>query len=139
MHLNAFYIVGFPGETKENIKATVDFAISRFQKYGAFPFMFKLQSLPGTPLYEMVKNGGFYYGDSLKITHNQIVTKEFDPSFIDSIHKEYDKRRIKVIVLRILTKKKEMKYYFWRIVDRLRPSHKQSIYKIFKQIWGSPS
>ncbi|PIW66870.1 MAG: hypothetical protein COW11_01005, partial [Candidatus Omnitrophica bacterium CG12_big_fil_rev_8_21_14_0_65_43_15] len=52
MEVRAFFILGFPGETEETVKDTVDFALSSGIDYATF---YLPQAYPGTRLYEIAK------------------------------------------------------------------------------------
>ena len=58
--LEAFYIIGFPGETVAQMKDTIDFAVSMERKHGLLPFdMFTAIPLVGTELYRISKERGY--------------------------------------------------------------------------------
>ncbi len=68
MDINAFFILGYPGETKEHIERTIDFALSLPLKRASFA---NFQPLPGTEAYyDLIKQG------LLKIDH----WEKFNPS-----------------------------------------------------------
>lgn len=59
IEVGCFFILGFPGETKEDIKATIAFA-HKLRKLGADRFYFSYATpLYGTELYEQAKQGGY--------------------------------------------------------------------------------
>ncbi len=51
----AFYIIGFPGETRENMQRTVDFALELKRKYDVGMHLFAATPSYGTHLYEECK------------------------------------------------------------------------------------
>lgn len=53
IQVGAFFILGYPGETDKTVLDTVDFASSLPLDYLSFTFPYPI---PGTPLYERVKN-----------------------------------------------------------------------------------
>ena len=55
----AFYIVGFPGEKRENMLRTVDFALWLEKEFGVGIHMFVATPSVGTRLYEECKQKGF--------------------------------------------------------------------------------
>ena len=58
LRLSAFFIVGFPGETLNNIKNTLGFALMLQRKYSVFPFINYATPLIGTRLHDIaLKNG----------------------------------------------------------------------------------
>lgn len=73
LDINAFFILGYPGETKEDIKKTIDFALSLPLKRASFA---NFQPLPGTEAYYELINKGL-----LKIDH----WEKFSPSLQSTI------------------------------------------------------
>jgi len=59
----AFYIIGFPGETKENMQRTVDFALMLKRKYDVGMHLFAATPSYGTRLYEECKAEGYLPAD----------------------------------------------------------------------------
>lgn len=59
----AFYIIGFPGEKKENMQRTVDFALWLEKEYGVGVHMFIATPSIGTRLYEECKRKGYIRED----------------------------------------------------------------------------
>jgi len=59
----AFYIIGFPGETKENMLRTVDFALWLEKEYGVGIHMFVATPSIGTRLYEECIRKGYIKKD----------------------------------------------------------------------------
>ncbi len=59
----AFYIIGFPGETKENMQRTVDFALMLKRKYDVGMHLFMATPSYGTRLYEECKKKGYVAED----------------------------------------------------------------------------
>ncbi len=57
--LVAFYVIGFPGETKENMQRTIDFALRLKRQYGVNMGLHIATPLPGTRLYEICKSKGY--------------------------------------------------------------------------------
>jgi magnesium-protoporphyrin IX monomethyl ester (oxidative) cyclase len=55
----AFYIIGFPGETKETMQRTVDFALELKRKYDMGMHLFMATPSYGTRLYEDCRTKGF--------------------------------------------------------------------------------
>ena len=59
----AFYIIGFPGEKKENMLRTVDFALWLEKEYGVGIHVFVATPSIGTKLYEECKRKGYIRED----------------------------------------------------------------------------
>jgi magnesium-protoporphyrin IX monomethyl ester (oxidative) cyclase len=84
IHTNAFYIFGFPGETKEQMKETFRFA-RRVKTNMAYFFI--ANPLPGTELYERSKNEGLipdnFNFENLTFTRYIYKPKYFEPREIE--------------------------------------------------------
>jgi len=90
----AFYIIGFPGETKETMLRTVDFALELKRKYDVGMHLFMATPSYGTRLYEDCKAKGYIQQD---LTWNSfaearqpkgmslITTNEFTPVQVKEI------------------------------------------------------
>ena len=90
----AFYIIGFPGETKQNMQRTVDFALELKRKYDVGMHLFAATPSYGTRLYEECKAKGYLPSD---LTWNSfaaarqakgmplITTSEFTPAEVKDI------------------------------------------------------
>ncbi|MBU2063381.1 MAG: radical SAM protein, partial [Candidatus Omnitrophica bacterium] len=65
IRLGAFYVIGFPGETKENIKQTTDLALNLFKTSNVIPHLLIATPLPGTKLYEHCLSLGILKEDFL--------------------------------------------------------------------------
>jgi len=50
--MEAFYVVGFPGETLDEMNDTVNFAIEHFARFGTYPILYFATPLVGTKLFE---------------------------------------------------------------------------------------
>jgi anaerobic magnesium-protoporphyrin IX monomethyl ester cyclase len=90
----AFYIIGFPGETKENMQRTVDFALELKRKYDVGMHLFAATPSYGTRLYEECKSKGYLPADLTWNSFAQarqakgmplITTPDFAPSEVKEI------------------------------------------------------
>ncbi len=90
----AFYIIGFPGETKENMQRTVDFALELKRKYDVGMHLFMATPSYGTKLYNECKAKGYIEGDLSWNAFAQarqpkglplITTNEFTPAEVKEI------------------------------------------------------
>ena len=86
-----FFVLGFPGETYENIRETIQFAKNISELYGTINMIFIANPLPGTELSRDAKNKGYIKKDLenadyfVAIRANQapiIATEEFDKKSI---------------------------------------------------------
>ena len=83
---DAFFVVGFPGETKAQIKKTFKFArglkVSNVLYYIAAPY-------PGTRLYDLCVNGNYlmkdFADDTLGVKKGVITTSEFTPNMLEKM------------------------------------------------------
>jgi len=87
---HAFFIVGFPGETKEQIENTFKFAVS-LPLDKAWFFIFN--PLPGSELYDECVEKGLFRQEDLYIENygfTGITTEEFDPEMLRKLqHRHY--------------------------------------------------
>ncbi len=85
----AYFILGFPGETKEDMKKTIEFAY-KLKRLGAKHFLFNIATpIFGTELYELARregllkeNGGDGIPDNV---YPSIETEEFTAAYIQDI------------------------------------------------------
>jgi len=82
----AFFIVGLPGETEQDVRSTLRFAKELAREHGTVNLLFVANPLPGTPLYKECETHGYLVNDLNKdtllraIRINQaplIATREF--------------------------------------------------------------
>ena len=60
---NSFYVIGFPGETINEMNDTINLAIKLFREYDLFPIMMVAAPLYGTELYEICMRDKFIKGN----------------------------------------------------------------------------
>ncbi len=58
-----FYVIGFPGETLEEIQATTELALRMFRQFDLFPTLMIATPLYGTELYDICKQERYIAGD----------------------------------------------------------------------------
>jgi anaerobic magnesium-protoporphyrin IX monomethyl ester cyclase len=90
----AFYIIGFPGETKENMQRTVDFALGLKRDYDVGMHLFMATPSYGTRLYNECKAKGYIQGNLSWNSFAQarqpkgmplITTNDFTPTEVKEI------------------------------------------------------
>lgn len=118
LDLHAFFVVGFPGETKQNIKNTFDFAYMLNKKYDVAPSFNIATPLIGTKLYEEAKKQGYIIEElnsenlmigSLFKTGGLIKTNEFNP---EGLRRDIDKFYKRLFLLQL----KKPGYLFKRLI-----------------------
>ncbi len=91
----AFYIIGFPGEKKENMQRTVDFALMLKRDYDVGMHLFTATPSYGTRLYEQCKKNGYLeadlswnsFGSAARLPqgHSLISTEDFTSQEVKEI------------------------------------------------------
>jgi len=88
----AFFMLGIPGETKEEMNMTLDMARKLKVDWACFNVT---TPLPGTELYEICKDKHYIDGDMLpgniEYTTGRINTKEFDADYVNNMFVEANK------------------------------------------------
>ncbi len=84
IHTKGFFMLGLPGETREEIAETIAFARGAGFDWSAFHIA---TPLPGTEMYRICEERGYLTGDfdlsELKYTIGSISTEEFDPAYLE--------------------------------------------------------
>jgi anaerobic magnesium-protoporphyrin IX monomethyl ester cyclase len=98
--LGAFYVIGFPGETKQDMEDTTNLALELFTLYNVFPILLFATPLYGTELYLTAKDLGLiaddinddefatatqFYGEPL------IHTEDFSKDDLKEIARNFEK------------------------------------------------
>jgi anaerobic magnesium-protoporphyrin IX monomethyl ester cyclase len=99
--LEAFYIIGFPGEKIPQMKKTVRFALSQARAYGMYPYdLFTATPLIGTELYRQAREKGYLTKDLssenlAQATQGEgmICTEDFSPADLKGLLKNFRLRR----------------------------------------------
>ncbi|KKN60110.1 hypothetical protein LCGC14_0535790, partial [marine sediment metagenome] len=85
----AFFILGYPGETKETMKMTVDYAGNLGADWCLF---FPATPLPGTDMERRVRANGWLADPNLDYRYYfhraNIRTPEFDPEYVVNLKEE---------------------------------------------------
>ncbi|HKD02609.1 MAG TPA: cobalamin-dependent protein [Terriglobales bacterium] len=114
LRLHAFYIIGFPGETLDEMRTTIAFALDRYRRYGVTPFLQVLIPIPGTPIYKRILKMGFFKGN-LETKHNQVTTADFNPDQVRQLYQRYSWQRMGIFAWRTLTARRDL-FYNTRLV-----------------------
>jgi magnesium-protoporphyrin IX monomethyl ester (oxidative) cyclase len=101
----AFYIIGFPGETKENMQRTVDFALKLKHDYDVGMHLFMATPSYGTRLYEDCKTKGYIPSD---LTWNAFAQARQPKGLPLITTDEFTPDEVKEIAARALTQYKKL-------------------------------
>jgi radical SAM superfamily enzyme YgiQ (UPF0313 family) len=112
--IEAFYIIGFPGEKIKQMKETIDFAVKQERLYGLYPYdMFTATPLIGTDLYETCQQKNYIAGEisgknlaTATQGEGMITTENFTPEDIRSLLKNF---RIRHLIARCIF---SLKFFF---------------------------
>jgi len=98
---NSFYVIGFPGETINDMKDTINLAISLYREYALFPLMMVAAPLYGTELYEICMRDKLIKGNptadelltAIQANGNPMIsTSEFSQRDIKRLINEFKRR-----------------------------------------------
>lgn len=94
--LAAFFVIGMPGETKDDIKQTLDLAYHLMKEYDVTPHVNVAHPLVGTELYNTAKEKGYLLNDDYTkgfiFGESKIKTPEFGPEDLKKFTKEFYKK-----------------------------------------------
>jgi magnesium-protoporphyrin IX monomethyl ester (oxidative) cyclase len=106
--LSAFFVIGFPGEKKENMEKTVRFAEHLKEVYDVNPLIMIATPLVKTRLYDICSKNGYFSQDlsprafaeaTQFYGHGLIRTEDFTPEDVKNIISG-SKRRLKIISIK---------------------------------------
>jgi magnesium-protoporphyrin IX monomethyl ester (oxidative) cyclase len=92
---NAFYVIGFPGETIGNIRETIDLALALLRTCDLIPNLFVATPLYGTELYEICVRDGLIDG-ALSSEELATATQVFGNPLIET--PEFTKADVKLLL-----------------------------------------
>ena len=112
LDVHAFYVVGFPGETRAAIQETFRFAQRALWRYDAIPHLCMARPLPGTELYEICEKNGYLTepllpdtGEALKgevFPRVMIRTEDFGPEDLGRWINRFNRQVIAIISIKTL-------------------------------------
>jgi len=130
LRLNAFYVIGLPGETWEEIKGTVYTSLRYYLKYGVWPTVSIAMPLPGTELHEIVSRHG-YHNPEDGFGRGVIETPEFSGRKLNRLYKQFIILKTLIFVARTFSSAAEFSYSA-RLLTRFRRSVAETLYFVVK-------
>ncbi len=131
IRLLAFYVIGLPGETEQDIRNTIDYSLDRFDRYNVHPVIHTALLLPGTELYNNVAANHYFEGDTLHSDNSsQIVTTEFNPQLLHEIYNEAMSRKMWLVLKKSLTSPQELLYNL-KLISSQWPVAKEMLKQAF--------
>ncbi len=86
--VSSFYVIGLPGETREELDATLDLAYRLMSAYGVFPHINIANPLEGTPLFEVCAEKGYLVDEGRRDAtlpyRGKIGTEEFTADEVEA-------------------------------------------------------
>jgi len=130
--LEAFYIIGFPGEKINQMKETIDFAIKQERLYGLYPYdMFTATPLIGTDLYKICQERNYIYREisaqnlaTATQGEGMITTEDFTPEDLKRLLKNFRIRHLfarSIFSLKFLLRHPQ--YFFIRFKNKFHIGH----------------
>jgi len=142
---SAFWIIGFPGETIENMKETIDVSLELYDKYNVMPLFSIATPLYGTELYhESLKNGFINkdltdedFAEATRMEgKNLIETTDFTADEIKKISENFNRR---FQLIRYSKKTKNKIYSINKKLKRLSKSPITTIKRVALRQFGQSS
>lgn len=109
LRLHAFYIIGFPGETLDDMQTTIRYALYKYWKYGVTPFLQPLIPIPNTAIYDKVVKGRLFT-NRIEIQYNQVVTDAFNPRQVQNLFATFLWLKMCIFIFRSLTSIRDLHY-----------------------------
>ncbi len=103
--LGGLYVIGFPGETINDMKQTIDFSLDLYRQFSVYPGMMIATPLIGTKLYEECKEKKYLKYPLTPINlskatqldgRHMIETDDFNEDVIDDLIRYYEREKKKV-------------------------------------------
>jgi len=125
--LEAFYIIGFPGEKIGQMKETIDFAVRQERMYGLYPYdMFTATPLIGTDLYRVCQEKGYLAMDlspenlaTATQGEGMISTEDFNAGDLKKLLMNFKIRHnIARVIFSVKFLLKHPRYFLIRLKDR---------------------
>ena len=107
LDIRAFYIIGFPRETLENIQSTLKYAINALRKYDIIPQLAIARADPGTDMYSEAERDGKLFSTNIMSSNegshveyfirNMITNEHFTPELLEKLSIKFHRSTIFII------------------------------------------
>jgi radical SAM superfamily enzyme YgiQ (UPF0313 family) len=101
--LRSFFVIGFPGETRDQIQNTLAFALDLHRRFRVQPNLMFATPLVGTRLFDICVEKGYLAGpvsaSSLAVSTSRrgiIRTEDFDPQALGLLRERFDKENRRI-------------------------------------------
>ena len=108
LDLHAFYVIGFPGEMRQDIEETFEFALDLLKHHFVIPHLCMARPLPGTELQEICEKNGFLTEPLLPNTgsglrgevfiRRMIKTDQFSPALLEKWIAIFNRSVVRIIL-----------------------------------------
>jgi radical SAM superfamily enzyme YgiQ (UPF0313 family) len=109
LRMNAFYVIGMPGETMQDIESTVKNSLVYYWKFGVWPILSIAMPLPGTEMYEIVSREG-YHKKERGFGCGVVETEHFTPKQLNDIYIKFTRTKMLIFLCRSLLSAQELRY-----------------------------
>jgi len=136
----AFYLIGFPGETKEKIEKTLDFALSVYDIHDVIPMLSFAMPLLGTELYDIVVRNSYCTKPvtpknlATARTISIIRTKDFTPNDLLVYRKRFNEEVKKIRLRKKAAESLTIRIHRFQISARTAIYHPSKIFTVIKRI-----
>lgn len=137
VRMEGFYVIGFPGETKQNMGQTIDFALRLRQEFGVFMHLFIATPLYGSRLYELASSNGYLtqeptpqaLAEATQIHGRGLIeTPAFTPEDVKALARQAFRRHTRLSLVEFLKD--------WRVKLHLAVNNPQTALRYIKGALG---
>lgn len=137
--LEAFYMIGLPGETVPQMKETIDFAIRQERTLGLTPYdLFTATPLIGTEMYRICVDNGYISSELTPANmatatqgEGMLTTEDFSPEILKSLLHDYRRRHLFARILYALKFMLSNPFYIMRRL--FTPFYLSQLFALLKQ------
>ena len=137
----AFFMVGLPGETKEEIKATADYILKAMWKYECFGGLGMAVPLYGTQLYDICEEHDYFVRepaiDNLSaafLNKGIIKTPEFDPDLLEDVKKYVTRKQPLLLFMLFLRKLLRHPWLIWHVLKNMLVLDRHRLSSVYNRV-----